>query len=75
MPNAPRQKRSRNNEQKCPFAVTGQRQSAFIHIRALDKLLKLTGGSGLDALIDGDNLEDVIAYIADSSKEKTYPRL
>ena len=53
--------------------MTGQRQSAYIHLKALDKLLSLTIGSGLDAFIAGDNLEDVIAYIADSSKEGSIP--
>ena len=68
-----KKKRARNKKQKCPFAVTGQRQSAFIHLKALDNLLQLTIGSGLDAFIAGDNLEDVIAYIADSSKEGSIP--
>ena len=33
--------------EKCPWAGTGQRESAHMHIRALDKQLELTTGKGL----------------------------
>ena len=32
---------------KCPWSVTGQRNAAFKHIKALDKMLLLTIGIGL----------------------------
>ena len=46
-------KKARRKMPKCPFAVTGQRQSALLHLKALDKQLKLTTGAGLNAY--GDN--------------------
>ena len=42
-------KRKRTNIEKCPWAVTGQRNSAMIHINAIDHQLFLTIGAGLIA--------------------------
>ena len=41
--------------EKCPWSVAGQRESAHMHIRAMDKQLELTTGQGLSQFGGGED--------------------
>ena len=60
--------RKRQRVEKCPWAVTGQRNSAYLHIKALDNQLQVSIGSGLIAFKgeDGDEEQVAIAYLNDN---------
>ena len=57
-------KRSRNKRPKCPWTVTGQRNSAYLHIKALDHQLILTIGEGLKLFIGESCENDDCALVA-----------